>query len=350
MSLLSRPLATLSRKRARDYFFRPPRHLVFTRFGGYTVLLTLGIGFGGMNTGNNLVYMIFGMMLGFITASGILSEMSLRSLEIDWILPGEWTAKETGSARLILRNRKQRLPSFGLRVSGAEDMPFTAWVPFVPSSAQVHCDIVVTPLARGRKQLTQIKIETEFPFGFFRKYLLRPQTLEWVAYPQKLTIDPKNAGRAISEENPVLTEKGWGDSYRSIRDYVPGDNPRHMAWKPTARTGKLMLKELEKEVEKKWVYTLLPLDPWQSLSQEELESAMSFGASLLRLLHTQKVAVGLISSETFVAPSLSKKELGRMLKILALFDPRSAPALTEEPHAGALCNVPLLDHWRANSR
>ena len=57
--------------RALLRYLKPPRFLIFTRFGTTVVLLTIGVGLGAMNTGNNLVYMIFGMMLGFITASGV---------------------------------------------------------------------------------------------------------------------------------------------------------------------------------------------------------------------------------------------------------------------------------------
>ena len=57
------------------------------------VLITLGIGLGAMNTGNNLVYLVFGMMLGFITASGVISETSLRGIEADWIFPQELFAQ-----------------------------------------------------------------------------------------------------------------------------------------------------------------------------------------------------------------------------------------------------------------
>src|SRR3989338_5242040 len=70
-------------------WLKPPRRLRFTRFGTYVVLITLGIGLGAMNTGNNLIYLVFGMMLGFITASGVISEMSLRGLQVDWIIPTE---------------------------------------------------------------------------------------------------------------------------------------------------------------------------------------------------------------------------------------------------------------------
>ena len=58
---------------------RPPRRLQFTREGRIIVLLSVGVGFAAINTGNNLLYLLLGWLLSFIIASGILSEQTLRS-------------------------------------------------------------------------------------------------------------------------------------------------------------------------------------------------------------------------------------------------------------------------------
>jgi len=43
--------------------FRPPRKLKFTREGKYFLGITLGVGFAAINTGNNLLYLLLGMLL-----------------------------------------------------------------------------------------------------------------------------------------------------------------------------------------------------------------------------------------------------------------------------------------------
>ena len=74
-------LAERARARLRRWL-RPPRRLEFTREGKYFVAITVGVGFAAINTGNNLLYLLLGMMLSFIIASGILSELSLRELAV----------------------------------------------------------------------------------------------------------------------------------------------------------------------------------------------------------------------------------------------------------------------------
>src|SRR5262245_33753614 len=44
-------------------FFNPPRKLKFTREGKYYLGITLGVGFAAINTGNNLLYLLLGMLL-----------------------------------------------------------------------------------------------------------------------------------------------------------------------------------------------------------------------------------------------------------------------------------------------
>src|SRR5690554_2299638 len=62
---------------------RPPRRLSFTTAGKYFVLITIGIGFGAINTGDNLLFLLLGMMLSLILASGILSEAVIRKLDAE---------------------------------------------------------------------------------------------------------------------------------------------------------------------------------------------------------------------------------------------------------------------------
>ncbi len=59
----ARPATFLDRIRT---WWRPPRRLQFTREGKYFVGITIGVGFAAINTGNNLLYLLLGMMLSLI--------------------------------------------------------------------------------------------------------------------------------------------------------------------------------------------------------------------------------------------------------------------------------------------
>ena len=55
-----------------------PRRLKLTREGKYFIFITFGVGVAAINTGNNLLYLLLGMLLSLIIVSGVLSELSLR--------------------------------------------------------------------------------------------------------------------------------------------------------------------------------------------------------------------------------------------------------------------------------
>src|SRR3954465_3712765 len=66
-------MATPGERRPWWRRLRPPRRLSFTREGRLIVILSVGVGFAAINTGNNLLYLLLGWLLSFLIASGTLS-------------------------------------------------------------------------------------------------------------------------------------------------------------------------------------------------------------------------------------------------------------------------------------
>jgi hypothetical protein len=66
----------------RGFWGRWPRRLKLTREGKYFIFITFGVGVAAINTGNNLLYLLLGMLLSLIIVSGVLSELSLRHLTV----------------------------------------------------------------------------------------------------------------------------------------------------------------------------------------------------------------------------------------------------------------------------
>ena len=338
---LSAKFWTESRSRFKRWF-NPPRRLRFTRFGVYVVLLTLGVGFGAMNTGNNLAYLVFGMMLGFITASGVISEISLRGLEIEWIFSPDIFAGSPAPFRLAVKNRKKSLPSIGLRV-------ITPFGPgralYVAPGGHAALDFTFTPPKRGIHEISRIKIETLFPFGFFRKWRVFDEAQSFIVYP-KINLGLKfDLRQPAGEKNRTTQEKGWGDTFWQIRDFQHGDNPRQISWKVSARQARLMVRETERETDKKISLTLGPRGPWNALSSEELEDAVSFVASLAWQKLAEGFAVGMHADDFSLAPSTNRRKVASILHYLALFDP-SLP-LEATPAPGLPDALPVLEIWKS---
>ena len=78
--------------------------------------VTLGVGFAAVNTGNNLLFLVLGMMLGMIIVSGILSEITLRGVTVERTVPDRCTAGVVFPVELALRNRKEYAASFSVEL------------------------------------------------------------------------------------------------------------------------------------------------------------------------------------------------------------------------------------------
>src|SRR5205814_8276602 len=61
---------------------RPPRTIWPTRDGLWCLLVVMGLGVAAINTGNNLLYLLVSLLLALIIVSGVLSEQSMRAVDL----------------------------------------------------------------------------------------------------------------------------------------------------------------------------------------------------------------------------------------------------------------------------
>lgn len=131
---------------------------------------------------------------------------------------------------------------------------------------------------------------------------------------------------------------GFSQEFAEYRQYVPGDDLRHVDWNVFARTDRMYLKRFKGETNT--LLTIL-LDTSRSMkyasknrpnggkSIEKLEYARFLAASLVYLAHLQRDATGLIVFDeevrNFVAPSSRQ---GQMMRLMHAIDQAEAGART----------------------
>ncbi|XXX76211.1 DUF58 domain-containing protein [Sorangium sp. So ce134] len=229
---------------------RPPRKLKFTREGKYYLGITLGVGFAAINTGNNLLYLLLGMLLSLIVVSGVMSDLSLRHLTVTRRLPAR---AQVGRAHLVeieVYNHKKRVPSYAIEVedlrAGQPADKRCFFLKISPSSAQVAA-YRRTPAKRGRDRHTGFRIATRFPFGLFEKSREVEAEGDLIIYP---AVDPvrlpvEDAGRR--EGGASLSGRGGGDETFGLRPMRDGDDPRDIYWKKSTMRDQLVLRERTRE-------------------------------------------------------------------------------------------------------
>jgi uncharacterized protein (DUF58 family) len=100
---------------------------------------------------------------------------------------------------------------------------------------------------RGRFRVGPMLLRGGDPFGLFPRYQIVPETEELLVYPATvdlsafaLPVGELPGGSAIQRRTPFVTPNA-----ASVRNYFPGDAYNRIAWRATARTGQLMVKEFE---------------------------------------------------------------------------------------------------------
>src|SRR5580704_5365341 len=229
---------------------RPPRRLKFTREGKFFVGITLGVGFAAINTANNLLYLLLGMLLALIVVSGIMSELSLRELTVVRRLP---LRAQVGRAHLVeieVFNHKSRVPSYAIEVEDlraaqpADKRCF--FLKISPKSAQVAA-YRRTPLKRGRDVHVGFRIATRFPFGLFEKSREVPAEGELIIYPavDAVQLPPPTGGRSPGLDWSL--GRGHGEDFLGLKLMRAGEDPRDIYWRKSASLGQLVMRERARE-------------------------------------------------------------------------------------------------------
>jgi uncharacterized protein (DUF58 family) len=317
--------------------FRPPRRLKFTREGKFFVGITLGVGFAAINTGNNLLYLLLGMLLALIIVSGLMSEMSLRDLSVVRRLP---TRAQVGRPHLVeieVFNHKGKVPSYAIEVEDlraaqpADKRCF--FLKISPKSAQVAA-YRRTPSRRGRDHHVGFRIATRFPFGLFEKSREVPAEGELIIYPavDPVQLPPAVAGRTSGGEG--AHGRGYGEDYLGLKLMRDGEDPRDIHWRKSAAVGQRVMRERAREARPDVTLTLDVTRPqgagddWDLAFERRIRDVASRAVAHLKRGDTVAVA----TSAGTTARSDRAAGADPLLRFLALLE--ATPVAVSTVHAG----------------
>lgn len=336
----------------------PPRSLRIAKSGWSFLGLTLVVGFAAVNTGNNLLYLVLGLMLSFITASGILSEVMLRKVSIHREFPRHIFAQQPAPVTVTLTNRKRYLASFSLLVedfsqpgfsekkrrfsrffrkrSRVENSPQAQrsdsrrYVLKIPARQDATVTYPITFPTRGWHLPGKIKISTRYPFGFFLKSATFIETEEQVlVYPAIEQLHPEDFPRFFGRAGEFdAAKKGRGTELYGIREYVRGDGYTRIHWKSTAKQIRLMTKEFEDE-ERKKIALILDVSLAGAVNAQRsrhIERAISLTTSYILHYAKQHFHIQLITPEYQSKFDDGQRHVFALLKELAILQPATGKA------------------------
>ncbi|MBE7449898.1 MAG: DUF58 domain-containing protein [Kofleriaceae bacterium] len=352
----ARPGPARSRWRRALRRLRPPRRLSFTREGRWLTFLAVAIGVAAINTGNNLLYLILAWLLSFIIASGVLSEVTMRGLVVRRRPPPQIFAGQPFLMEISVENQKAGLASFSIEVEDLLDgRPLDKKCYFlkIPPGRTQRTSYRHTFARRGMYRFDGFRIATRFPFTLFRKSKDADELTEVLVYPRLV---------GVSRPPPRPRARGAGTSHRigrrgeffGLREWRQGDDRRGIHWRSTARTGRVMVREHEDELERQVtiaVDSALPARVVRALVAGErvredapavdaVERAISHAASLASAYLEAGWAVGLAARGAQVPRASGRAQLIRILRELALLPPVTdevAMAELDPRHDRVLC-------------
>ena len=118
------------------------------------------------------------------------------------------------------------------------------------------------------------------PIGLLRREHAFEDVHELYVHPRTTALPSTSAGLIRDlEGSPTRRLVDSDMSFHAIREYAPGDSRRHIHWKSTAKTGRLMVRQYE-ESRRSRMAVVLGVAAAEYADADEFELAVSCAASL----------------------------------------------------------------------
>ena len=220
--------------------------LSLTGLGAQYLLALLGVGVFSVNTGNNLLYLVFALMLGLFLVSGILSRRALQNLKVVGLEEGNLFARVRGGLRLRLQDAGHgRIRGLEVHLMMEDGLVEPG---FLDSASRTDETLVVLHARAGHRGWIHVRIlefRTRFPFGLIEKsrFFHLDQTVLVLPHPRTPSAHHVNWR---GEGQRTLPQEG-SSSPEGARPLRMGDAPGRVHWKRTAQRGQPWVRTFEEE-------------------------------------------------------------------------------------------------------
>lgn len=288
-----------------------PGVIRITRAGWFYILLTIFLGVSGINTGNNLIYLIVAAFLSFMGVSGFFGKRNISNIDVRIELPDEIYANTNVPVKITIMNKRRFLPAFLIRVYLSHN---EVLFPFVDVKSNAATYLPLSFRERGHVTIGVLYLSSVFPFNFFVRYRTIPGVCDALVFPGV----KKCASLGLFEREKryrgeqVSGRSGYEADIISLRDYIEGDPLKYIHWKASAKTGRLKTKELSSLSDRPVVID------FDAIPIKDVEERISCVTYVLLKLFRQNIPVGLRISGAVHKPRKAGGEGTKALRIAML--------------------------------
>lgn len=229
-------------------------------------------------------------------------------------------------ARALITSINNRVTPTGSveAIDTVAGQPVQLVIPPVPPRREVTVDYRFIPLRRGELQLGPVTLERRDPWGLFIRRASVSAQMTVLVHPRVLPVEISLSGNRIGQEGGAADRDVLGSNqFHTLREYVVGDELRHIHWRSSARTGKLMVKQLVDNPLPR-ALVLLDNDIRSYNTAMDYEQAVDVAASIGSAVVEAGLPVTLrTTGEDTAVQILRMEDLTRLLDALALTDAKS---------------------------
>ncbi len=248
---------------------------------GWTIL---GLSFSAWIVGSRfgwremMIIAATGVILLVVAALSTLGKLDLSSsLKVE---PARVVVGERAAGSMTMHNRSSR-HSRAIRVElpvGNSSALFD--VPRMASQAE-HDELFVVPTSRRAVipvgPVTTVQGDA---LGIIRRTRIWSDSYEIFVHPTTVILETMAAGLIRDLEGQTTNHLTTSDvAFHTLRDYVPGDDRRHVHWKTSAKLDRLMVRQYV-DTRRSHVCSLLSIDRNEYADEDEFEVAVSVAASV----------------------------------------------------------------------
>ena len=247
---------------------------------------------GAMLTNQNPLMLVFAFMAGPFVINGWMTFGMLQSARIHRDAPRRAMLGELFSVDLTLENQRHYLSLWMIsicdQVRHAHDqLEATVLFSRVSPKTSLVGQYELSLSHRGRYDFGPLRLSSRFPLGLIERSRAFRTMDHVLIYPRIGKVRPnwrQKVDGGAEQVDQQLPKRGvYHDDFHRLREFRPGDNPRDIHWRSTARRGELILREYypHRDHVLSIVLDLYRDSSTRYIYDEAIESALSFVVSLL---------------------------------------------------------------------
>lgn len=257
------------------------RHRVLIPREGLVYLVIMVVLFIGSLLGHaNMLMLVFAMLAGPFVINGWSAFAMLNRSQLNRVFPPRVMCGELFSVELTLRNTGALMSLWMMQVRDivtgcGETLGPTILFTCVPPRGEQVSHYSLRLRRRGAYSLGPLHVSSRFPLGLIERGKMFPVANQILVYPRVGRLTRRAQRQLLGSAEITSARRArmgiFHDEFHHLREYRPGDNPRAIHWRTSARRGSLILREYEQNREQQLTVIVDLWQPASAVSAEDRE-------------------------------------------------------------------------------